>query len=147
MWNLPNDNRQFGRCRRVSFPLQWSAAVQCFPSSLSLSLSVFICVSIWSVCETVSVILPSPYLPSHRTDRPTVFPSIRRLSNKLIRRAWDSSSNRSGCSGRLINSMCRPCWPCRRWHRSYGFSHWPWQAPLTLYISCQLAVWIAFLLV
>ena len=74
-WNLPNDNRQFGRRRRVS---------------------------IWSVCKTVSVILPSPYLPCHRTDQPSVCPSTRPLSNKLIRRAWDSSSNQSGCSSRQL---------------------------------------------
>ena len=69
MWNLPNDNRQFGRRRRVSFPLQWLAAVQRFSSSLTL----FICVSIWSVCVCDGerdTPLPLLSLSSHRpTDR------------------------------------------------------------------------------
>ena len=69
MWNLPNDNRQFGRRRRVSFLLQWLAAVQRFPSSLSLSL--YLCVYLIFVCDGErDTPIPLPSLSSHRpTDR------------------------------------------------------------------------------
>ena len=106
MWNLPNNNRQFGCRHSVAFPPQWLAAVQRLSSSLSLS------VCLWSMHETASMITPSPYLASYHADRLTDRLSVLPHSGCQIKQTDIAEIAAATTSGRLQSSRLVTVCPC-----------------------------------